>query len=321
MKRLHRFEAGLLSAIVVALPACGGGDTEATAPALTPAELSSAIEAACDASFARCGCAASLGTAEDQTCVAVESYILGEDIARLSEMLQRGAITYDGEVVAACLEQLAAADCDTPSPPCGGLRNVLWEAVTPAVPLGGACATTFECAEGACARPDGTQPLGHCVSAGEGDPCVVWCGDAVQVSSDGEVPASCTKSCINRLSPSGPWDACTCERLPLPGKTVGEACVDAPEPCVDDAWCDPESDRCVPLGELGAPCADGFALFRDGRVPYPVPTCVQGLFCDPATSTCVAQKTSSDACDTGTPHDQCANGCGIDGHCVPRMCR
>lgn len=310
---------------VVGLFGCSGGNQPAgdSTALVELAHLSAALLQSCDQSFQRCQCASNLGTVDgDVTCIAVDEYELSQDVTRVSEMVQRGAVRFDGHVAAVCLQELRDADCDVETPPCGGLGEVLWRSATPIVPLGGDCASAFECADGACGRRDGNAVLGTCVPDGEGDPCIVWCGDGVQVSSDGEIPASCTLSCFDGLSPTGPGKACICERTQPFGVAIGQPCADAAQPCVEDAWCDVDADVCVQRGRLGSSCIDTYARFREhGDAKWLEPSCTDGLYCDPSTSTCTTKTASGTTCDSGGPPDQCATQCGAGGRCVPTLCQ
>jgi hypothetical protein len=231
------------------------------------------------------------------------------DVAQIVADVGSGKTIYDGAAAAACLDVIAATDCNTsdaititPEPCRKAFQGTLAAAATcytntECVSL--SCTLPTTCTEGACcagqcdavpvqvaAGGDCSDPQSLCVSSAVCRPgangVALTCQPRVGVGQ----PCEDTTDCAAGLFCQVPITANvgSCVRYPA----RGEPCDLSTLPCNSSLdGCDTQTLRCVPRLTLGAAC-----------VPDQGPPCADYAFCD-GTSMCAALGSAADGCEVG----------------------
>jgi hypothetical protein len=128
--------------------------------------------------------------------------------------------------------------------------------------------------------------------------CFEWRG----TTEEGE---SCARA-TDCVEPEGTFAMCglptargpvTCLRIPR--AQLDAECDPRFEPCLEHLWCTPEA-RCAEKGDVGAPCV----LLELGGVS----SCVDGLYCSPATATCAEPAGAGEPCEKTFERSSCVPG-------------
>jgi hypothetical protein len=260
---------------------------------------------------------------------------------RLDEAEAKGRIAIDGAKASACAAAVRDGDCTQL------LGNAQCEDfIDGKVAIGGACADDAECDEGSfCSRPRMVAGCpGTCVALPtEGQPCASFrCADGLYCTGGTNAlcarrltensPCNAMTQCQTGLTcrePSVGAPARICRRYGSAGQPCGATFLG--HDCDRGFYCDTarQPSVCVARVGEGQPCRANDAC-ADGLICMPVngnelgscqkplvagatcmpgatSACAFGLFCDPATSTCVARRPlegqpcrSNDDCDEGT---------------------
>ena len=254
------------------------------------------------------------------------------NLAVLERAVDDGRASLDEDALAACLDHLAAIECNQPvevepemgcQPPPPVLPGAcdLDVLVIGQVEAGGDCSSpgfSLECVDGlTCRAVDSLGVDGVCVDPGEvGAYCF----------ADGECHEDLYCSALDGTCqvPRGEGEVCAYADPEDPSPSPSTLLIE----CAEELSCDPVTDRCVAPCQLGATCAGDEQCDEEaglscilGRCDRPRPAglpcssetdCQEGLRCalDPANpdrAICQARLPDGEPCSTFQP-DECASG-------------
>ena len=272
--------------------------------------------------------------AAQQECVGearLEARLLGADCveqlaAALSEgalgqvagAVESGALEYDSEEMAGCLDSLADLRCAVNVTRLGDLCA---DALRGAAAIGSPCTSHFECS-GDAFCDYGSEELscpGVCQPrSGEGEACsaddevcavglLCVAGNCSAPAETGEVCSSQGPLCVldHECVPKGDG-----ENWCRPVGTVysgvqDDSCSPDTTLCMTDLVCDRDALTCVPASASGAACTPG-------SLPEPCPA---DEFCDPESDTCTARLAVGQPCDPAL-----AKQCAVGDYCIDDVC-
>ena len=229
-----------------------------------------------------------------------------------------GRIAWDEGVAGGCVLAVAGADCDDlfGAPGVGLSPPVCEAAVTPRAEDGGACAWSYECAEGLACGIDAASDTPTCAPlAPAGGECAAdaACDDGLHCAGDGydaEAGERVPGACRAPQPGGGPCESADDCEAPLrcaPWRGVCFVARGPADPCELDAHCAPglycdDDDACAAPGAVGARCDAG-------------EDCTIGRWCDVTAGLCRAQVEEGQAC---AAEFACAQGlvC-LEGACAP----